>query len=224
MSVVAGGAKPAHRLSMLIARKYGRAIFSSAAGTGHGRSRCPGRPPLTTGTAAKAHFDEIDTQSCHKRGGLPLPIWEAGGGEGVTDCRFVIERPKPLTPPLSLWERELAACGGCPAQGHGCPVQVQEAKMRIKRITWLMPGVASKTCEYFRGRSKEASRGRLLTVGHTASRDGCSEIMSQSKASLHPSRVCAVDCNHFARTGQPWHKAGHDGGETGAMRKNQGLP
>jgi hypothetical protein len=38
--------------------------------------------------------------------GLPLPIWGEGGGEGVTSPSMVVERPKPLTPPLSLWERE----------------------------------------------------------------------------------------------------------------------
>src|SRR6266852_5606155 len=34
--------------------------------------------------------------------GLPLPIWGEGGGEGVTVGSMLIERPKPLTPPLSL--------------------------------------------------------------------------------------------------------------------------
>jgi hypothetical protein len=36
-------------------------------------------------------------------GALPLPIWGEGWGEGVTG---EAERAKPLTPPLSLWERE----------------------------------------------------------------------------------------------------------------------
>ena len=36
-------------------------------------------------------------------GALPLPIWGEGWGEGVTG---ETERAKPLTPPLSLWERE----------------------------------------------------------------------------------------------------------------------
>jgi uncharacterized protein len=36
-------------------------------------------------------------------GALPLPIWGEGWGEGVTGQT---ERPKPLTPTLSLWERE----------------------------------------------------------------------------------------------------------------------
>ena len=36
-------------------------------------------------------------------GALPLPIWGEGWGEGVTGKT---ERLKPLTPPLSLWERE----------------------------------------------------------------------------------------------------------------------
>ncbi len=36
-------------------------------------------------------------------GALPLPIWGEGWGEGITG---ETERAKPLTPPLSLWERE----------------------------------------------------------------------------------------------------------------------
>jgi hypothetical protein len=36
-------------------------------------------------------------------GALPLPNWGEGWGEGVTG---EAERAKPLTPPLSLWERE----------------------------------------------------------------------------------------------------------------------
>src|SRR5262245_33888795 len=40
---------------------------------------------------------------CCTFGVLPLPIWGEGWGEGVTGQ---IERPNPLTPPLSLWERE----------------------------------------------------------------------------------------------------------------------
>ena len=41
-------------------------------------------------------------------GVLPLPVW----GEGVT---ALTEKPEPLTPPLSLWEREQTepACGLC---------------------------------------------------------------------------------------------------------------
>jgi hypothetical protein len=36
-------------------------------------------------------------------GALPLPISGEGWGEGITGKT---ERPKPLTPSLSLWERE----------------------------------------------------------------------------------------------------------------------
>jgi hypothetical protein len=36
-------------------------------------------------------------------GALPLPICGEGWGEGVTGKT---QRPKPLTPSLSLWERE----------------------------------------------------------------------------------------------------------------------
>jgi hypothetical protein len=36
-------------------------------------------------------------------GALPLSNWGEGWGEGVTG---EAERAKPLTPPLSLWERE----------------------------------------------------------------------------------------------------------------------
>jgi hypothetical protein len=36
-------------------------------------------------------------------GALPLPIWGEGWGEGITG---EAERAKPLTPTLSLWERE----------------------------------------------------------------------------------------------------------------------
>ncbi len=36
-------------------------------------------------------------------GALPLPIWGEGWGEGVIG---EAERANPLTPPLSLWERE----------------------------------------------------------------------------------------------------------------------
>jgi hypothetical protein len=52
---------------------------------------------------------------------LPLPyisaftrvfdaLWGEGWGEGVTGGRWLIERPQPLTPPLSLWEREQTEC------------------------------------------------------------------------------------------------------------------
>jgi hypothetical protein len=37
-----------------------------------------------------------------KLGGLPLPIGERVGARGFGS----IERPEPLTPPLSLWGRE----------------------------------------------------------------------------------------------------------------------
>jgi hypothetical protein len=48
---------------------------------------------------------EVSLVRCRRPdlGALPLPIWGEGWGEGVTG---EAERAKPLTPPLSLWERE----------------------------------------------------------------------------------------------------------------------
>jgi hypothetical protein len=53
-----------------------------------------------SGRFALAH----DTR--RKLGGLPLPIGERVGVRGFGS----IERPEPLTPPLSLWEREQTEC------------------------------------------------------------------------------------------------------------------
>ncbi len=53
-----------------------------------------------SGRFALAH----DTR--RKLGGLPLPIGERVGVRWFGS----IERPEPLTPPLSLWEREQTEC------------------------------------------------------------------------------------------------------------------
>ena len=36
------------------------------------------------------------------------------------------------------------------------------------------------------------------------------KILSQISLCMHPARVWGVRGNHFARTGQPWDKPGHD--------------
>jgi hypothetical protein len=58
----------------------------------------------------QAALERVSVRLMHGGGtgsvGLPLPIWGEGRGEGVTSLSMAVERPKPLTPPLSLWERE----------------------------------------------------------------------------------------------------------------------
>jgi hypothetical protein len=55
--------------------------------------------PVTSGRDSRRFALAHDTRG--KLSGLPLPIGERVGVRGFGS----IERPEPLTPPLSLWER-----------------------------------------------------------------------------------------------------------------------
>jgi hypothetical protein len=47
---------------------------------------------------------------------LPLPVWGEGWGEGVTELSIDLN---PLTPPLSLWEREQTESAAGPVTCNG---------------------------------------------------------------------------------------------------------